>query len=424
MAASEQLSLDLAPVLTERDTGMRDLPEGWRLLRLDQVCEINPSRKGRTNYPDDLPVSFVPMAAVDEVTGTIAAPETRPFSTVKKGYTWFVENDVLFAKISPCMQNGKAAIARDLSNGVGFGSTEFHVLRPGPAVLPEWIHLFIRQPSFKSAAAQHFTGSVGQQRVPEAFLTTQVVPVPPLSEQRRIVTRIKELAAKIERARGLRREAIQELRGAFRYLNGTVFDFQGDSVIGNFATIQSGYAFKSGWFSDEGIRLVRNVNIGHGRIEWSEVARLPLSRRPEFSRFELSVGDILIALDRPIISTGVKVALVSAQDTPSLLLQRVGRVRFLNDSVIPEFFYTWLQSDKFASAINPGRSNGIPHISPKDVELIPFAVPPLSEQRRIVSYLRNVQARVDVLKQRQGETATELDALLPTVLARAFRGEL
>ena len=424
MAASEQLALNLAPDSPLRDVDTVDLPDGWSVARLDQVCAINPSRKGRTNYPDELPVTFVSMSAVDETTGTIAAPQVRPFSEVKKGYTWFIESDVLFAKITPCMQNGKAAIAHGLSNGVGFGSTEFHVLRPGPDVLPEWIHFFIRQPSFREAVAHHFTGSVGQQRVPESVVGAQIIPVPPLPEQRRIITRIEELAAKIERARGLRREAMQEVGDAFQYLGGTIFDFRGDGVIGDFATIQSGYAFKSDWFSDEGIRLVRNVNIGHGRIDWSEIARLPLSRRSEFSRFELSSGDILIALDRPIISTGVKVALVSARDIPSLLLQRVGRVKFLNNSVVPEFFYEWLRSDKFASAINPGRSNGIPHISPKDVEHIPFAVPPLAHQHRVISYLRNVQAKVDSLKQRQGETAAELDALLPAVLARAFRGEL
>jgi len=211
MAAREQLSLGLAPDAPERYVDSGDVPDGWRLLRLDQVCEINPSRKGRTNYPDDLPVTFISMSAVDEETGTVAAPDVRPFGAVKKGYTWFVENDVLFAKITPCMQNGKAAIARGLSNGVGFGSTEFHVLRPGPDVLSEWIHLFVRQPSFRSAAAQHFTGSVGQQRVPESFIATYVVPVPPLPEQRRIVARIEELAARIEQARGLRREAATDV---------------------------------------------------------------------------------------------------------------------------------------------------------------------------------------------------------------------
>jgi type I restriction enzyme S subunit len=151
------------------------------------------------------------MTAVDETTGTLALPQIKPFGTVKKGYTWFVENDVLFAKITPCMQNGKTAIARNLRNGVGFGSTEFHVLRPGADVLPEWVHLFIRRPAFRAEAAQHFTGSVGQQRVPESFLSTYLLPIPPLAEQRRIVARMEELTTRIEHIRELQRQAKREI---------------------------------------------------------------------------------------------------------------------------------------------------------------------------------------------------------------------
>jgi type I restriction enzyme S subunit len=210
MAMTEQLALGLEPSWSD-DSLVDDLPDGWRLVRFDAVCEINPSRKGRMSYADDVAVTFVPMSAIDETTGTIARPEIKPFGAVKKGYTWFLENDVLFAKITPCMQNGKAAIARNLSNGVGFGSTEFHVLRPRSDVLPEWVYLFVRQPSFRAAAAEHFTGSVGQQRVPESFLATYLLPLPPLSEQRRIVARIEELAIRIERARRLRQKAAQEV---------------------------------------------------------------------------------------------------------------------------------------------------------------------------------------------------------------------
>lgn len=153
------------------------------MLRISDVCQLNPRLK--TSHEGD--VTFVPMAAVDEQMGEIAEPEVRDYSEVRKGFTPFVENDVLFAKITPCMQNGKAAIAKNLVNGIGFGSTEFHVLRANPVVLPEWLFLFVRRPEFRRAAEAAFTGTAGQQRVPPDFLAYSKIPVPPLSEQRRIV---------------------------------------------------------------------------------------------------------------------------------------------------------------------------------------------------------------------------------------------
>lgn len=112
----------------------------WPHVRIGDVCDLNPRLPKTHTLNDDDAVSFVPMAAVSELSGTIQTRSTRRFAEVRKGYTPFQNNDVLFAKITPCMENGKAAIARDLVHGYGFGSTEFHVLRAGENVLPEWLH--------------------------------------------------------------------------------------------------------------------------------------------------------------------------------------------------------------------------------------------------------------------------------------------
>lgn len=152
---------------------------------------------------DEQLVSFVPMAAVDETSGTIRDRLERKFSEVRKGYTHFMDGDVLFAKITPCMENGKAAIATDLTGGIGFGSTEFHVLRAKKMVLPEWLCYFVRQPAFRIEAKRNFTGTAGQQRVPTTFVSSATIPVPPLTEQRRIV----DLLSRAEGIVRLRREA-------------------------------------------------------------------------------------------------------------------------------------------------------------------------------------------------------------------------
>lgn len=191
--------MSVATPMTTNDE-RRALPKGWRWVRLGDVCELNP-RRPALERTDDALTTFVPMPAIDDQSGTILSPEVRPYSQVRRGYTYFAEGDVLFAKITPCMENGKHAIARNLRDGIGFGSTEFHVIRPSKDITSEWIHFFVRQPWVLEAATAHFTGAVGQQRVPSGFLANLEIPLPPLAEQQRIARVLDEHMAAIERAR-------------------------------------------------------------------------------------------------------------------------------------------------------------------------------------------------------------------------------
>jgi type I restriction enzyme S subunit len=150
------------------------------------------------------------MAAVCERAGAITVAMTKPFGEVRKGFTYFAEGDVIFAKITPCMQNGKAAIAFHLVNGLGFGSTEFHVLRPKSATA-EWLYFYVRSKRFRDEAERHFQGSAGQQRVPEQFMREAMIPDPSLEEQLRVVSRIKECLGRIEEMQRLREEAFKEI---------------------------------------------------------------------------------------------------------------------------------------------------------------------------------------------------------------------
>lgn len=167
----------------------------WPKRKLGDVCEVNPKRPSDLKAKPQQKTTFVPMPAVDAKEGIINKPEIKYFEEVQKGYTYFEENDVLFAKITPCMQNGKQAIARNLLNGFGFGTTEFHVIKPLEHILPEWIHSYIRQPHILYEAEQAFTGAVGQQRVPKDFLKTLEIPLPPLAEQKRIAKILTEQMA-------------------------------------------------------------------------------------------------------------------------------------------------------------------------------------------------------------------------------------
>jgi type I restriction enzyme, S subunit len=176
------------------------------------------------------------------------------------------------------------------------------------------------------------------------------------------------------------------------------YDSSQNTVVGDFLALQNGYAFKSGWFVGAGVRLVRNANVGHGRLDWTDIAAIDPGRESEFERFRLNAGDIVLSLDRPLINTGIKVARVCQSDLPCLLLQRVGCFRLSSPSLSPDFFFLWLQSPTFKEAIDPGRSKGVPHISSKQVEAIPFAPPPLAQQEAAVHKVKQLMPLLDELE--------------------------
>lgn len=155
--------------------------KGWGLTTLGDCSIVNPKKpKG---ISEDLLVTFTGMSSVSEY-GTIDTSITRPYSEVSKGFTYFAERDVLFAKITPCMENGKGAVAVGLSNELGFGSTEFHVLRPIKSVSnPYWIYVLTMFPTFRINARKVMTGTGGQLRVPINYLTEYQISLPPIEIQ-------------------------------------------------------------------------------------------------------------------------------------------------------------------------------------------------------------------------------------------------
>ena len=173
---------------------------------LGQILFVNPAVSYKHIADDDL-ISFVPMEAIDEQNGIIALRKTILYSNIK-GYTKFQEGDLLWAKITPCMQNGKSAIARNLVNGAGCGSTEFYVLRPkSDKVLIEYIHYILRDNRVLESARNSFGGSAGQQRVSSSYLKSIKIPLPPIEIQQQIVdiytTAQKAKQAKEEQANTL-----------------------------------------------------------------------------------------------------------------------------------------------------------------------------------------------------------------------------
>lgn len=172
------------------------LPAKWVSTTIGEVAQVNPP--GVTTLDDDDLVSFIPMASVEPLSGTVDLSQRRPFREVKKGFTRFQDDDLLFAKITPCMENGKIAVVRGLQGGIGCGSTEFHVIRPRGGVNVDYLRYFTVRSAFRKEARKQMQGAVGQQRVPPEVIRLAPIPLPPTKEQNRIVAKIDELFSDIE----------------------------------------------------------------------------------------------------------------------------------------------------------------------------------------------------------------------------------
>lgn len=164
--------------------------KNWQIKKLKEVCEINPSKKEIAKLPEDRIVSFLAMADVSE-NAEIINQQERKLGEVKNGFTFFIDGDVLVAKITPCFENGKGAFVENMKNGVGFGSTEFHVLRADKkALLNRFLYYLVSDKKFRKTGAKFMTGSAGQQRVPTHYLENFKVPLPPLETQKQIAAKL------------------------------------------------------------------------------------------------------------------------------------------------------------------------------------------------------------------------------------------
>jgi len=396
----------------------------WQVKALTEVCEINPRLSRDHGLADDALVSFVPMAAVDEVSGVIRDKQERQLGQVKRGYTAFCDDDVLFAKITPCMENGKAAIASDLLGGVGFGSTEFHVLRPKPGVLPEWIYYFVRREPFRHEAKRNFTGTAGQQRVPTTFLASCRIPVPPIDEQRRIV----DLLSRAEGIVRLRHEAQAK---AAEIIPALFIDMFGDPAtnpkswdhvaIGQLSSlVTSGSTPRGGAevYVSEGPYFIRSQNVLMNKLALPDAARIPQTIHEEMSRTKVMTGDVLLNITGASIG---RVAWVEALSAEANVNQHVCIIRLNPALAVPAFLSVCLSLPFHQAMINKVQAGASRQaLNHQQVRNLKVALPPLSSQRLFSDRLASVAS---ILAQ-QADALASAEATFRALLFRAFSGDL
>ena len=197
LLSNPDISLSGDRYLIAKEYGKTD----WPMVELGEVCEINPKKGELSTLSKDISVSFVPMADLSENRSTFEATQIKSLNEVVAGYTYFKNNDVLLAKVTPCFENGKAGIAKNLNNGIGFGSSEFIVLRPSEKVLPELVYYFVTSEDFRKEGKKRMTGTGGLKRVPTDFVKTLKVPLPPLGVQKQLVAELNSYQKVIDGAK-------------------------------------------------------------------------------------------------------------------------------------------------------------------------------------------------------------------------------
>jgi type I restriction enzyme, S subunit len=454
-----------------------DLPEGWAVVTLPDVCELNPPKPKRDALPAEATVTFVPMPALDAKAGAITAPKIRRFSEVRKGFTAFRDGDVIFAKITPCMENGKSAIARRLENGFGFGSTEFHVLRPTIAVLPEFIYYFVRQESYRRAAESEMTGSVGQKRVPVEFLKNTELRLPPIAEQKRIVAKIEELFARVDASRErlsktafiLERFRQSVLAAAcsgrltedWRKNNppGGVAviieairrrrESQAHSVVQKeklreiyekaeegdaselpeswrFATLNMlctsfDYGTSAKSQPSGKVPVLRMGNVQRGEIDWTDLVFTSDSK--EIRQYSLQPNTVLFNRTNSPELVG-KTALYRGE-RPAIFAGYLIRIAHLPE-LDPQYLNLCLNTKYAREFCSRAKTDGVSQSNINAQKLGAFEVPfcPLTEQLEIVRRVESLFKLADTIEKRVEVATKRAEKLTQAILARAFRGEL
>lgn len=393
---------------------------------LVDIADLNPPLAASLRDGDD--VSFIPMAAVEADSVTAVDRETRLYSEVSKAYTPLLDGDVLVAKITPCFENGKIAQAR-LSRRYGFGSTEFHVVRPrSDRADARYLVHFLRQDRIRKQGESRMTGSAGQRRVPENFLAALTIPLPPLPEQRRIA----EILDKADALRAKRRAALAQLDT----LTQSIFlDMFGDP-----ATNPKGWPrvpfcellahIDSGWSPKCLDRPVTGEEWGVlklGAVTWCEYdatenKALPPDVEPDVA-IEVKRGDLLFARKN---TYELVAACALVRETPPRLLMSdlIFRLRLRPEARVDSCFLHRLliypTKRREIQTLAGGSAGSMPNISKARLAATAIETPPLTLQRE---FARQVTA-VAALKTAQRVSLAEQDALFAGLQHRAFHGEL
>ncbi|MDG4767731.1 restriction endonuclease subunit S [Solwaraspora sp. WMMD406] len=434
---------------------MSDIPPGWELAPLSELVAIN-QRRFDAEPDDDEQISFVPMASVEAESGQLDASQTAPYGELKqRSLTRFQDGDVLFAKVTPCMENGKIAVARGLSSGRGMGSTELFSLRSHGAIDPDYLAYYLLQDSVRRDAARAMTGAVGLRRVPRGYLEDLAIPVPPLVEQRSIVAALDGHLA----ALGIVGDHVKSAASRAAVLVGSAcrHAVRGSLVSNGHAESSTGLELVNSLADSNGESIgdwevpetwawstigdLFEVNVGStpsrsdkdlwgGGIPWvssGEVAFCRIRKTRETIGGSGSArvpkihppGTVLLAM----IGEGKTRGQAAVLDIHAAHNQNCASIRVSDTPIVPEYVYYFLLA-RYSESRRSSAGGNQPALNRAKVRDIRIPVPPLGIQRVIVAEIDRIAAGAEHVRAELSTLKVRLKALRSSLLAEAFAGQL
>lgn len=432
---------------------MSELPNGWARARLDVLVDLNPKQ----NFDDELKAGFVPMSHAPTNFKDKLRFDVRNWGEIKKAYTNFKDGDVIFAKVTPCFENGKAALVNGLPNSIGAGSSEFFVLRPSSKeVSAQYILALIKSHDFMREGAANMTGAVGLRRVPRQFVEGYSVPLPPTAEQKRITQKLDDLLAQVDTLKA-RIDTIPGLLKKFRQsvlaaaVSGRLTKdwrkMQPDSALLDSAELPEG--LKANWWpggipdgwqfeyyeniidsrlgkmldkaKNSGLPApyLGNINVRWFKFDTDSLQEILIN---ESERLELAVlnGDVLICEG----GEPGRCAIWRGGKQVTVFQKALHRAR-TSPSILPEWLVFNIKNDADGNTLAQlFTGSTIKHLTGKALARYPLRLPPIAEQTEIVCRVEQIFAFADNLEAKVAAAKSRIDNLTQSILAKAFRGEL
>ena len=379
------------------------------MAKLGEVCLINPKS---CTLKDDTEVSFIPMTKVGEH-GEFDASEIKNYLEVKKGFTNFQNGDILFAKITPCMENGKGAIAHNMKNGIGFGSTEFHVLRPDTdKMTSEWLYYLTTWKTFRKEAERNMTGSAGQKRVPKTFLENYVVNLPDIDTQKsenKILRKVDDLIF-LRKQQLAKLDELVKARFVEMFENSSWPNTSLNDICSEIVDCPHSTPKYEGNLEHPAIRT---TEIKKGYIDWDSMKYVSEEEyQKRIKSLKPVPGDIVYGREgtygnAAIIPDGYEFCLGQR-----VMLFRPNKTKCISAYVL----YAILSDHVKRQADEKNVGATVPHVNVADAKQFDVVLPPLSIQNQFAAFVE----RVDQQKQTVQQSLEKLELMKKALMQEYF----
>lgn len=399
-----------------------EVPENWVWVRLGSLYEVNPKNKA----DDESDAAFIPMEKISAGMLSEYSYETQKWCKAKKGHTQFADGDVAFAKISPCFENRKSMMLNNLPNSIGGGTTELIILR-NASINQKYTFWLVSDERFIRGGVQTYSGTVGQQRINMDYVRSYPIPLPPLSEQQRIVERIEELFAKLDEAKERLQEAADsfavrkaailhkaftgELTKQWRLENGVSDESWEEKKLGEVVLLLSGQDFPPTKYNSDG----NGIPYITGASNFDDTHVL-INRWTDEPSVIAQENDVLLVCKGSGYGKTIIADFKEAHIARQIMALRV-KERIDNNLLL----YYLRNKNRFIKEQGQGL---IPGLSRKVILSLTINLPTLPEQHEIVRLIDDLLVRERSAQQAAEQALASIDLMKKSILARAFRGEL